>query len=651
MVRIVLVAALLAPLQTFAQEPNTQTTIPVFAYTSEEDVMFKFMPDPFSRAFAGFHKATDGTQVPDNVRFAGPVTDAALQLLPPALREAIRADSTARLQEQWDFELGVALSFEITRTVSLSSDKETRILTRSRATFNERPYYAAALNLQPWRHHFVEEPFESALEGRTFPFDPKDGSTPFTGRFESQGVRDTNSNTFVPVIRMIVETWRPTFIPTVPRRGSAGDARHFAPQPFGRVFQKFQLQPAPQPRSTGREGLPDDITFSASISSDFLATLTSELRDAIARAPDACIEESWHFEVGPLPTASSREKRRAAQFTMTRTVHVKWTSDRVQHLDMLSRSKGTHAMLPLADPPRPWRVRFVEETKPGSYDGQTAHYDAKDTGASFEASWKFKDGQYQVRQARGGRNVGTTLSLTVTDYGDNGAVAPNAKQSPFEGHWYAPDCWLGIRIEGQNGFATLVRDDDKVKLGASVLTIGSTQGLTLIGTGVVCATGQKCRVTGSVTETGKLRLVQRIDERDEEVLFDRIDGDPQAVKTKQLQLMAADPALQTRYQAFLAKGRFLFDHTEWEGINKRCFRDPPKPASYSQLAKVGVLSDIRAFVAAISGQPYRSRSFQHNDRPLQKPAAGRNSEIENTKWFRDLQQLAPVWRDSGLLQP
>ena len=119
----------------------------------------------------------------------------------------------------------------------------------------------------------------------------------------------------------------------------------------------------------------------------------------------------------------------------------------------------------------------------------------------------------------------------------------------------------------------------------------------------------------------------------------RLDAEQAA--RKRLQDMANDPAIQAKFQPFLAKGRCR--PLTYAG------RYPyPMPASFKDIESTRALNDVQRFVWAGSGHLL---GFFHNDRPRwQQP----NTEAE-WKDFEErynlFRQLAPLWIEMGLLQP
>ncbi|MBX3394329.1 MAG: hypothetical protein KF841_03075 [Phycisphaerae bacterium] len=134
------------------------------------------------------------------------------------------------------------------------------------------------------------------------------------------------------------------------------------------------------------------------------------------------------------------------------------------------------------------------------------------------------------------------------------------------------------------------------------------------------------------------------------------------VESARLRALAQDAAVQAKYQPFLAKGRFLINHPDILGFSsKHLFIDgPAELPSYNDLVRCGATRDLKTFIAIGIGKskfygPYTKgrRYFERNDRPLWTTAYPQTDAqwAEYRKLFEEFQQLAPVWRDMGLLRP
>lgn len=120
--------------------------------------------------------------------------------------------------------------------------------------------------------------------------------------------------------------------------------------------------------------------------------------------------------------------------------------------------------------------------------------------------------------------------------------------------------------------------------------------------------------------------------------------------------LAEDPAIQAKYQPFLAKGRWRFGHAE---LNRMWIDGPSEMNSYNTLVKLGITTDLQTFVSAGCGKARSSKGFAYiqqyhkNDRPLwTTPYPKTDADWDYyRKLFEEFQQLAPIWRDMGLLYP
>lgn len=141
------------------------------------------------------------------------------------------------------------------------------------------------------------------------------------------------------------------------------------------------------------------------------------------------------------------------------------------------------------------------------------------------------------------------------------------------------------------------------------------------------------------------------------------DQEVAQVEAARLRALAEDPAVQAKYQPFLSKGRFRFNHAKNLPANPDYYLyidGPTEPPSYNALVTIGVTRDLKTFVGAGVGYKYfrgphtdGARYFHRNDRPLWTTGYPKTDAqwAEYQKLFEDFQQLAPVWRDMGLLKP
>lgn len=135
------------------------------------------------------------------------------------------------------------------------------------------------------------------------------------------------------------------------------------------------------------------------------------------------------------------------------------------------------------------------------------------------------------------------------------------------------------------------------------------------------------------------------------------------VELATLRRLAEDPTVQAKYQPFLAKGRFRFDHGNIPAKNQNYYLyidGPSTPPSYNVLVNIGVTRDLKTFAAAgVGKQGFRgpltksARYFHKNDRPLwTTPYPSTDAQWEYYRvLFKEFRQLAPIWRDMGVLKP
>jgi hypothetical protein len=116
------------------------------------------------------------------------------------------------------------------------------------------------------------------------------------------------------------------------------------------------------------------------------------------------------------------------------------------------------------------------------------------------------------------------------------------------------------------------------------------------------------------------------------------------IQTEQdwLETLAKDPAVQAKFQPFLAKGRNKV------GMANDWRYDYPQPASFSLIKKSGCLASVRAFAAAGAG---RSGNFSHNDRPQWSYPTSEEGFKEYAERLQLFNKLAPIWVKNKLLLP
>ncbi len=144
--------------------------------------------------------------------------------------------------------------------------------------------------------------------------------------------------------------------------------------------------------------------------------------------------------------------------------------------------------------------------------------------------------------------------------------------------------------------------------------------------------------------------------REAELDAQRMEQQTQAKLTQEkaarekLIALAKSPEVQARYQVFLAKGRYSFADDQIYN-NTKSF-----PASYNALRRRTVLSDLQVFAHAVTGTIIHVSGweayFNKNDRPLWQrfPKSDEEWKIMAER-FAEFQQLAPIWREMGLLAP
>ena len=113
--------------------------------------------------------------------------------------------------------------------------------------------------------------------------------------------------------------------------------------------------------------------------------------------------------------------------------------------------------------------------------------------------------------------------------------------------------------------------------------------------------------------------------------------------------MAKSPDIQARYQVFLQKGRYSFARDCL--LNTAAF-----PVSYNALQRCGILTDLQMFAAAVSGAGRslnrKYYTFGENDRPLWNVRPTSDAEWQwMRERFRVFRNVAPIWREMGLLNP
>lgn len=111
-----------------------------------------------------------------------------------------------------------------------------------------------------------------------------------------------------------------------------------------------------------------------------------------------------------------------------------------------------------------------------------------------------------------------------------------------------------------------------------------------------------------------------------------------------LKKLAEDPAIQANYKPFLSKGAYRLGLPTGTGYQHY---KPPKPVSYNDVVRLGILNDVAHFVSAGAG----TGQYDRQDRPRWPEPKTETEWKEYQRRLDEFKQLAPIWRDMGLLQP
>ncbi|MBU0640145.1 MAG: hypothetical protein KKB50_14865 [Planctomycetes bacterium] len=157
----------------------------------------------------------------------------------------------------------------------------------------------------------------------------------------------------------------------------------------------------------------------------------------------------------------------------------------------------------------------------------------------------------------------------------------------------------------------------------------------------------------------ELGIAER-ERREAELEAQRINEETQArlvrerAERKRLTALAENPEIQARYQVFLAKGRYSFAQNKV--INATAFAP-----SYNALRILRITHDPETFAIAAGGYQTQLKGglydrstwyFNKNDRPLWASYPRTDNEWkELNARFKEFQELAPIWRDMGVLSP
>jgi len=126
-------------------------------------------------------------------------------------------------------------------------------------------------------------------------------------------------------------------------------------------------------------------------------------------------------------------------------------------------------------------------------------------------------------------------------------------------------------------------------------------------------------------------------------------AEAEARKTEQqdLKRRAEDPAIQAKYQALMAPGRFQFNSVQGGSMTQS---ERPEPVSFGELSRNHWMKDAKSFARALSAKPHIDYNW-FNDRPV---LAYPKSAADWTKVDRMLEEfrvLGPVWVEMKLLRP
>jgi len=133
----------------------------------------------------------------------------------------------------------------------------------------------------------------------------------------------------------------------------------------------------------------------------------------------------------------------------------------------------------------------------------------------------------------------------------------------------------------------------------------------------------------------------------------RLQEETRMLKVKadqaRIRRLAADPAIQAQFSAFLANGRYQFEFGKFGSV--------PEPASYQTLVNRGHLSDITYFTHAMAGRSELGAGrgtgiFRtENDRPHGSYPTTQAQQRRMEQLFEQFKELAPTWIQMGKLLP
>lgn len=216
--------------------------------------------------------------------------------------------------------------------------------------------------------------------------------------------------------------------------------------------------------------------------------------------------------------------------------------------------------------------------------------------------------------------------------------AEEAELAPFQGEWYEPTRRVGFRIAGREGNATTLAGS--FAPGQRRLIIEKVDGVSFEGQWTYTdATLHPIR--GELVTADEMKLATG----NTEWTVARTDRPAAERRKEDLEQLANDKQVQDRYTAFLRPGRYSF-------ARDKVLAQPPSPASYAALVKRSILSDIQYFAYSICGRGDINNRFFNNDRPGRSDFPKSDADWKKYRTlFNDFQDLAPIWRDMGLLAP
>jgi hypothetical protein len=147
-------------------------------------------------------------------------------------------------------------------------------------------------------------------------------------------------------------------------------------------------------------------------------------------------------------------------------------------------------------------------------------------------------------------------------------------------------------------------------------------------------------------EAEKARVIA---EKEAEVQKAALEAEVARKERDRKRTLAEDPAIQAKFQPFLAKGRWLFDRDAYSRISA--------PASYARLLDQGYLNNFESFARGMAGWTNFRRSYSPgdgfytdlSDRPRHKMPTTEAEWVEMKALYEQFKELAPVWVEMELL--